>query len=1743
MKTRMGAVTVRRGGSLHSDGAVEWLELMAPSRSARFRVTWILLALVVGLLGGPPAVGPAAVQATPGQAFRAYLPLVAQTVTRAELPLPTDGKKDPSVIEAGTTWMLYGDAVGNVTAAKGNHRSMGDVLYLAERDELWLATGTNVVVWDLNRGSHRIVYQGLPAALLSDGNNNVWIGTYREGLNRLSLGEGLIETFVENQRTWCLDMDEAGYVWVCDTAGVKRLSPDGQIVAQWLHEAPFSGARYRPVWDLALGPSGEAYAATGDIDGAIVRLDPDGTTTSIHSVDGAVIDLDVDLDGRIWASHWQNGLLHLSPDGTVLAAWRASAGELLSDQVMEVTVGADGTKWLGTDKGLSRLDPDGSWRTYTQADGLPGAEVRAMTVGRDGDVWLGTSGGLVRLPADQRDRPPGEIDFESWPTEPGALAERHGNDATGDTEGNMWFALDGDGGVARLTADGQWTAYTRESTNGGLAGNVVNAVLQHRDGSMWFATMDGVSRRTQEGAWTAITVADGLVSPACRALAQDPSGNVWVGTDGGFSVISADGVVRPWRRDLLYMWYRDGSVGVDTSLGLHDQQIRHRYSIPDGQKTEDLVAVVISPNTRPGAWFRDGTYVSGTSANLASVFHVREEIRFPAGKSLADVVAAERLADDSTRVWYRDGTTSSGSRRDLAATAPVTYALPSGKSPGDIVEIAIDDDDKVHTWYRDGTVSVGDYTDLGRWGAPVAATFAPGRSAQDVVGIGFLRGGRIRSLAADGAGNVWLAMAERQPPPPQPPVPDPGWGLRRLSPDLVLSSHKAENGLPQSWVRSVGTTPGGGVWVATQSWVTTYAPDETIVEKRDDSRVTRRLWESNGTFWSVSWTNVTRQESAGSPRVWRFDESPSGLFLPRSAALGGNDSVWIPTADGLHQLRLQGVGDRCGNALDLGMSESVGTAIETADDVDVFRFDVDTPYSAIEITVTDPEHRLEVLRTCEDAGGSSIGASSGTGRHIAPSAFEGFEHRHQYLLGSKTGPQYVAVRARAGMFEGAALAYRIRVRTAHGAPVDQARTLILTHRPTLEVSHPGTPETWRDWELALDRLAARPEVQGRLITDMLDDKQVDPRVVQAFQNWQSAPLQRLNVEAGELAGAVRAWLIDLKQGKDGQPPAMPLLSYVVIAGDDNVLPFMRARIEAPVGESHGWERESAYVAERGLINWQSGTGSALKGEWTLSDDAYAMSSKVAWGVEGLTVDLPQLAVGRLVESPADMVRTIETFLARDGVLRLDESLSAGYDFMADGAELGDAYVGRYGGVAEERRRRLIGDAHRQPDWHEALLKSPFDLLFFAAHATHYRHETPGNGAVTARDILAAEADYAGRLVYGLACHAGLNVPGDGAEHGEPVDFPEAWSRRGATYIGTTGWAYGFEGAVQYQEDLMAEFTRRVVSGGGMSVGEALTKAKRSYYWDMGELNHFHAKTIAGTVLYGLPMYKVATADVAAEFADDAAVVQAPGALERLGPDLAVVKDRLRVRAGSWVKGYTRDGEYYALAGRRPRPEAGQPVQPRLRWPRFTEMVPGESGQVALEPRSAVWLGGVYQDHAGFRPWVLGAGSMGRLAETTRPVAFSAPGWFPSVPVRLRTLPPEASKWREGNEAQVVVTLGQFDSTTSTERVYDSAEVAVYYSASPDVKGPMVDGVETRLVGDRHEVAVLAHDASTILGVYVTWTDGGGEWRSEWVAAPGGDGWWRATLPREAIALVQVVDRAGNVAVADNGGAFYRLAGW
>lgn len=143
---------------------------------------------------------------------------------------------------------------------------------------------------------------------------------------------------------------------------------------------------------------------------------------------------------------------------------------------------------------------------------------------------------------------------------------------------------------------------------------------------------------------------------------------------------------------------------------------------------------------------------------------------------------------------------------------------------------------------------------------------------------------------------------------------------------------------------------------------------------------------------------------------------------------------------------------------------------------------------------------------------------------------------------------------------------------------------------------PGGPEM-RDWTTALADLATDPRIDGELV---LDPATLGVDVSTALAAWRRNhdPTQT-NRRANALAESLQRAIQRRGDLLEGGP------RYIVIAGDDRVIPLYRLRIDPPTVGRSEWATETVYFSEgRGSVAAGSTVGAALSADMTLTDDLY-----------------------------------------------------------------------------------------------------------------------------------------------------------------------------------------------------------------------------------------------------------------------------------------------------------------------------------------------------------------------------------------------------------------------------------------------------------------------------------------------------------------------------------------------------------
>jgi ligand-binding sensor domain-containing protein/two-component sensor histidine kinase len=118
-----------------------------------------------------------------------------------------------------------------------------------------------------------------------------------------------------------------------------------------------------------------------------------------------------DRQGRLWIASGAEGLIRIdNPTAQDLQVSRYTiANGLSSHEVLCITEDQWGRLYIGTTRGLDRLDPaTGRFKHFTTADGLANIQVNHSLQDRNGTLWFGTDTGLSRLipEADRAKSPP-----------------------------------------------------------------------------------------------------------------------------------------------------------------------------------------------------------------------------------------------------------------------------------------------------------------------------------------------------------------------------------------------------------------------------------------------------------------------------------------------------------------------------------------------------------------------------------------------------------------------------------------------------------------------------------------------------------------------------------------------------------------------------------------------------------------------------------------------------------------------------------------------------------------------------------------------------------------------------------------------------------------------------------------------------------------------------------------------------------------------------------------------------------------------------------------------------------------------------------------------------------------------------------------------------------------------------------------------------------------------------------------
>lgn len=370
---------------------------------------------------------------------------------------------------------------------------------------------------------------GPVSVLLGDASGNLWIGTRRDGLWRLT-ANGLTKS---NSRDGMPDdsirslfIDDEQNLWIgMLTGGLSRwrkgaLAPYGD--PEGFHSTYSANVLADSRGDLWLGTWGKGLFRRHN--GRLIPTSPPKMpiATPIRA-------LAEDHNGQIWVGTWFDGIYRY--DGRNFHHYLLG-NESPGNAVSAILPDRNGGLWVGTYTGLIYY-PSGEPDPRQRLELLDSRLITCLIEDRDGSVLVGSSTGLYRV-------------RQGIATVISGLAQDNILSLTLDSEGYVWAATKG-GGLTAVLQD----RTAPIPANAGLPDFSINTAIQDTDGHLWLGTSRGIVRvaladlhavvdgRRNTLSSVILDRADGMRSSECGgpskpASARLPDGTLWFVTTKGF---------------------------------------------------------------------------------------------------------------------------------------------------------------------------------------------------------------------------------------------------------------------------------------------------------------------------------------------------------------------------------------------------------------------------------------------------------------------------------------------------------------------------------------------------------------------------------------------------------------------------------------------------------------------------------------------------------------------------------------------------------------------------------------------------------------------------------------------------------------------------------------------------------------------------------------------------------------------------------------------------------------------------------------------------------------------------------------------------------------------------------------------------------------------------------------------------------------------------------------------------------
>ena len=436
----------------------------------------------------------------------------------------------------------------------------------------WLAS------WGMNyRFRHITSSDGLPhqqvEALAQDAKGNIWIGT-RNGLARYD-GYDIRSYFHDDSDSTSLNhnfvshifVDSSNRIWICTQGGLCRYRPAtddfkwydelpgiissvvetsrGRILCGgsglWRYDDDADAFETIPVSvdgfisSLAIDKADNLYIATNQaiisMDAYLTKTTPLNAALHIDFLTGTddILPMCVDSQQRLWLGRNGQGAMCVDKNGTIKVYEPA---DISNGIVRVITEDAQRRMWLGTEKGVTIVNPDGTIEMlryrFQDPYQLGDNAIYAIISDQAGNIWIGSYfGGVDILLSTNK-----QFQWLEPGYQPGQLRGKVPRMMVETEPGLFWIATE-DGGLNIYNRKTGQAAPAEQLPQVGT--NVHSLYYDRQSREMWIGTFrNGLFRyRLDTKAYTHYQFSHGLKSNSVFSIVRQRNGRLWAATTQG----------------------------------------------------------------------------------------------------------------------------------------------------------------------------------------------------------------------------------------------------------------------------------------------------------------------------------------------------------------------------------------------------------------------------------------------------------------------------------------------------------------------------------------------------------------------------------------------------------------------------------------------------------------------------------------------------------------------------------------------------------------------------------------------------------------------------------------------------------------------------------------------------------------------------------------------------------------------------------------------------------------------------------------------------------------------------------------------------------------------------------------------------------------------------------------------------------------------------------------------------------